>query len=379
MRKAAFFNWLAYRSVAKSRIRVAAPRWRVGIYKVDRLGDFVLSLGAIRRIVEAAGVGNCVLFHSAAAAGLAAREFPDLARVELPELDGKLWVTRRRLADSRLRAQIGGGVEQLLSLRHFRVLFDAVALQAIPAREVWCVGNSPVFSLQDELVRRPFGGDVVVPRPAGWEQGENCEDLACHRALLEAWDRPVRIEELRPRLAGRTNRREDILALAPFGSHRIRDLPFGGVAACCAHARRAHGLTPVLLAPPNSVSQYEAFARSLAGAGVTAEVRVTATVGDLVDTLAASAAVVTTETATAHLAAALDLPMLCTVGGGHFGLFAPWRHSERQQWLSHALPCFNCGWKCPHPEPYCITRVTAEQMVSALDRVLRAAACAPAA
>src|SRR5580698_9663310 len=97
MRKAALLNWLVYRWTGLTRQRARAPHWRIGIYKVDRLGDFVLALGAIRAITEIAGEENCLLFHGAAAAELARREFPRLAKVEVPSLDGKLWDTRQAL------------------------------------------------------------------------------------------------------------------------------------------------------------------------------------------------------------------------------------------------------------------------------------------
>ena len=100
--------------------------------------------------------------------------------------------------------------------------------------------------------------------------------------------------------------------------------------------------------------------------------RVTPTIDDLIEALAGSTAVLTSETATAHLAAALDLPMVCLLGGGHYGCFAPWSRSERQIWLSHPMDCYDCRWECIHPQPYCITKISANGIVDALRRVISA-------
>ncbi|HZP61481.1 MAG TPA: glycosyltransferase family 9 protein [Opitutaceae bacterium] len=371
MRKAALLNWLAYRSAVRSRRRKERPKWSVGIYKGDRLGDFVLSLGSIRAIAEAAGAENCVLFHSSMTAQLAAREFPELARIQLPDLDGKLWVTRRRMRERNFLDQVGGGVAQLICLRHFRTLSEELALQSIPAHDVWCISNSDVFSVDYEIVRERFNGDVTVNRPMVASSAWTCEDLNCHQQLLRSWSGDLGgFGDLRPRLDRVESGPGKTLAIAPFGSSRIRDLPIEGVAACIIQAKKSRGLSSELLVPPGGEKQYRQFAARLGDLDAPVELRSTPTTNDLVDRLAGSMAVLTTETAIAHLATALDLPMLCVVGGGHYGLFSPWSRSERQVWLTHRTPCFNCNWHCSQSEPYCITHVAPREMAAALERVL---------
>jgi hypothetical protein len=371
MRKAALLNWFVYRASRLTRQRARSPRWRVGIYKVDRLGDFVLALGAIRAIADIAGEENCLLFHGSAAAEIAQLEFPRLAKVEVPCLDGKLWVTRRNLEAVMSREIVAAGVDQLICLRHFRALFDEIALQMIPATEVWTVRNSPLYKLDYELVRRRYEGDVVIERPANEDNDSLCEDIRCHQSLLQHWAGYFFAgRDIRPRLQRPPVERRPVLTLAPFGSDRLRDLPPESVAACSVHFREAGGLELELLSPPGAIDRYEGYARRLMEHGAKASIRVTKTSEDLIEAIHSSAALLTTETATAHIAVALDHPLVCPLGGGHFGYFAPWRRSDRQVWVTHNLPCFNCNWSCPHSEPYCITRIGAEQLTKALRHVL---------
>ena len=375
MRKAAVFNWGIYQLAGLTRVRFPDPRWKVGIYRPDRLGDFILSIGAIRSILEQAGERNCVLLHSRVAAEIAAREFPGLTRIQLPDLHGKLWITWANVHSAKFRRQLGKGIGDMLCLRHYRALFDEVALRVIPSRRVWCVSNSEHYRLEFEIAQRRFSGDVEVPRPAPTGDKTVCEDLLCHQRLLEAWkEGPVGIATVVPRLSVSALRRQNTLVISPFASDPIRDLPFDALVACILHAASAWGLEPQILTPPAVVAKYESLARRLAEKGCQVTVRVTRTVDELIEALASGTAVFTADTATAHLATALDLPMVCLLGGGHYGCFAPWRRSERQIWLSHPMDCYSCRWECVHPQPYCITRVLANDIVDAFQRVMSARA-----
>ena len=149
-------NWGVYQLAGLTRVRPPHPQWKVGIYRPARLGDFILSLGAIRSIVEEAGEQNCVLLHSGVAAEIAAREFPGVTRIQLPDLQGRLWITWASLHSRKFLRQLGTGIEDMLCLRHYRALFDEVALRAIPSRRVWCVSNSEHYRLEYEIVRRRF-------------------------------------------------------------------------------------------------------------------------------------------------------------------------------------------------------------------------------
>jgi ADP-heptose:LPS heptosyltransferase len=378
MRKAAVLNWLVYKFVRTGRNPPPIVRWRVGIYKADRLGDFVLSMGAIRKIVEIAGENNCVLFHSAASSQIACREFPNVARIEVPSLDGRLWKTRRRLRNFFAKEMGLGGVDQLLCLRHFRALADDLALQIIPAARVWCIRNSSTSSQSYELVKKRFDGDLIIERPKLSLDSEICEDLRCHESLLSHWAGiSYPLGDIRPRIRPTRPQSKKTLALAPFGSSSLRDLPIEGVAACVVHAKLALGLDATLISPPDAIPRYEAFAGQLANKGAIVNVEVAQTYDELVDKIASCAALLTTETATAHIATAMDCRMVCVIGGGHYGLFGPWCRSGRQVWVNNFVPCYNCNWHCIHTEPICITHVETERLIQALEQVFKSHSAVP--
>ncbi|MDR1685968.1 MAG: glycosyltransferase family 9 protein [Desulfovibrio sp.] len=61
------------------------------------------------------------------------------------------------------------------------------------------------------------------------------------------------------------------------------------------------------------------------------------------------------ETSLAHIACALSVPNVVVLGGGHFGRFMP--YSPKTIAVCLPLECFNCEWRCPHPDTYCISGV----------------------
>lgn len=86
--------------------------------------------------------------------------------------------------------------------------------------------------------------------------------------------------------------------------------------------------------------------------------------------------VVANETGAVHIAAALGVPSVCIVGGGHFGRFIPYSSGII---TSKKLPvpvfkqmeCFGCNWKCIYNIPLgeaapCIEAVSLEMVLSAV-------------
>jgi ADP-heptose:LPS heptosyltransferase len=347
------------------------PRWTLGIYKADRLGDFVLALGAIRRLVAAAGAQRSVLVITGSAAELAAREFPetDLVIVD-PCRSGagaaavEMW--RRRGEDL-----FGRGVRDLVCLRHHRNPAESVTCGGIPAATSWGVANSELLGAAARLATMRFDR-LVEPIPAAL--GE-CLELARHRAVVGAFlGRSVEPAEIAPVVAPGWEGGGSAVAVSPFGTDSIRDAPRELLAAAGRHLRRSHGLRLELLCPPGQERRFRELASWLAGQGVEGVgIVVCDTTDDLREALRRSRLVLSVETGTAHLATALDAPLVAFLGGGHIGWFAPWTRSERQQWLTNPVACSGCGWQCSQPTPICLTGIPEGRARDAIDAALSAA------
>lgn len=349
------------------------PLHRVGIFKADGLGDFILAAGAIRTVLDHHGHENCVLITSPAARDYARHEFPRAALVVVKPFSGRLWRTRgvlRELAPTPLFLE---GVEELVSLRHHRYLHQDLILASIPCRRSYGLQNPP-HRFDREWARSRLRFDTerewpVTARP-GW-----CLELECHQALLElVLGSPVDPHATMPRLTTMpSGPREPWVAVAPYGTNALRDLPMTMLAALGRHLAERHRLPLRLLSSPAQLERLTADAATLRSLGVpSVDVLLTRDVPALIEAVRRTRLLVSTETGTSHLGTAADVPMLGIIGGGHYGLFGPWQRSNRQRWVGRQLPCYGCNWQCIHPRALCITDIPDAEILRAADGILEA-------
>jgi ADP-heptose:LPS heptosyltransferase len=370
MRKGAILNWLVYRYACARRRVPTTAQYSVGIFKPDRIGDFVLCLPTIRLIIDKHGPARCVLFHSDAVGDLVAEHFPEVKAVGLPVLSGRLWSDVVRLGE-RLKKHPEGSIssERMYCLRHYRSLQDELMLLMLPAMKIVTVRNSPILGVEGEIVRRRFEGDDILDRPSVSDEG--CDDLRCHSVVLgAAVDTEAAGADVRPKIARDPKAGTNHLVVAPFGSVALRDLPSRTVKAVIEYCHAKHGLVPVALSPKAARKRHDDYFGNLHLGDVTVGFVETESLSELQDELGKARLVFSTETGTAHIAAALDCRLVALLGGGNFGLFAPWANSPRQQWVYNRTPCYHCNWYCNQEEVLCLTTIQKEKIFSAVDAVL---------
>ncbi len=96
------------------------------------------------------------------------------------------------------------------------------------------------------------------------------------------------------------------------------------------------------------------------------------TLAELAGVIAGAKLTVTNDTSAAHLAAALRVPAVVVLGGGHFGRFLPYPAecepaNGNLRVAYHSMPCYHCNWRCiysrqPDDPGPCITSVTVEDV-----------------
>src|SRR5262249_35483629 len=99
---------------------------------------------------------------------------------------------------------------------------------------------------------------------------------------------------------------------------------------------------------------------------------------ELAALIARARLVVSNDTASAHLGAAVGTPVVCVLGGGHFGRFFPYPDAFR---APGALPlpvwqpmdCYGCDWDCIYPVARgmprpCIEGVSIDAVWKAIER-----------
>ena len=72
------------------------------------------------------------------------------------------------------------------------------------------------------------------------------------------------------------------------------------------------------------------------------------------------------DTGLAHVACAVNVPLVVLLGGGHFGRFFP--YSSQTSAVSLPLDCYGCGWQCKYHQPHCITGVSVNVLSEAISQ-----------
>jgi ADP-heptose:LPS heptosyltransferase len=365
---------LITRAAARPVMRKTAHRYRAVLFKVDRLGDFVLAISAIRLALAYYGEGRCLLVVSPAAERLAEIEFPRTPRLVLPAAVGH----KRLLSEGRKARGVFQQIEADVAVcfRYQRWDWDELLL-------LW-LGASQSYVLDDATGRRFFADRntyhfnatrwAFESRSTSRSQSTRlCLELQRHQQLLtHVLGRPISEDEVLPTFTRVAPAQTDCVVVAPFGSAAIRDFPTAALESAIFRIR-AISNAPIVLC--GDLSQQMRLRQLLANwhdKGITnASSGGAMAVDDFVQLIGGAQLVLTVETATAHLAAAFDRRVLIAIGGGHYGEFGPWSRSAHQQWLTHEITCIGCNWQCGYPEPYCLTRIDTAVIVARVTQLLQ--------
>jgi ADP-heptose:LPS heptosyltransferase len=104
---------------------------------------------------------------------------------------------------------------------------------------------------------------------------------------------------------------------------------------------------------------------------------------ELAELLRNAVVVLSNETSAVHIGAAVGTPVLCILGGGHFGRFLPYVVEKLEPSrptpivVVQRMSCFGCNWRCIHPQERgeavkCISDISVEQVWRHLEEVLPA-------
>jgi ADP-heptose:LPS heptosyltransferase len=80
--------------------------------------------------------------------------------------------------------------------------------------------------------------------------------------------------------------------------------------------------------------------------------------------------VLAVDTSIPHIAAALGVPNVVVLGGGHFGRFFP--YSSLTSVVCLPLECYGCSWGCRFSEPHCITGIHPQVVAEAVRNTIKA-------
>jgi ADP-heptose:LPS heptosyltransferase len=84
--------------------------------------------------------------------------------------------------------------------------------------------------------------------------------------------------------------------------------------------------------------------------------------GSLVNIIKKAVLFVGSESSGVHIAAAVETPSICLMGGGYFGRFYPYGDLKKKIVVYRKMKCFGCKWRCNYGAPKCIENIEVEEV-----------------
>lgn len=338
---------------------------KICIYKADRIGDFVLAMGAIRFLTNKFGEKELVLVVSSISSALAKKEFPEATVLVVKPFGGSFcWMAYYEWFHFR-KTISQYHFEHLLCLRHYRLDYDEILLSWIYCDRSVGIAKSDENHNWSYLFTNSFSYPDA-------RQGLLSKELLASKSLLQCFS-DCADREVLPEFKTFSQSNGGYMLCSPFASHTEKDFPEVLLTEFFDKLGSSISKNLVLTATQNDSSRLEAISQALQNSVEDKALNIISTYPSGLDAyiqlIADANVVLTVDTATAHIAAAMDKPVVVIIGGGHFDSFGPWYRSNKQEWVFKKLPCYNCGWFCTEASILCINEITADDILESLNKV----------
>lgn len=354
------------------------PRKEIVFVRVDNLGDFILWLPAARALREQWPWPGCqfvLIAHASWSAFAQSLTLFDRVislnrrRFQRDPLYRFWWVFRL----ARLKPEL------LVTAIHSRdpTTADTIARAVNAARKIAPVGDSTAADIRISVSNPWYDELIPTPDTSAHESIRNrifIERLAGIRVDVPWPVLAVPSQSRVPKVLGDAGH----VVIAPGAVSPLRAWPAKLFAEIAGNISARTPFRVVLTGLASERQTGTSVARTCSVPPINLIGKLS--VNDLIAVLKTAKLVITNETGTAHLAAALRVPTVCLVGGGHFGRFVPYPAEACQAGitlvaLQHAMPCYHCNWQCIHPigqfDPApCVSGITIPVVWDVVERLL---------
>jgi len=353
-------------------IPVHGPRKGIAIVRVDAIGDFILWLDSAK---EFRGI-----FPNERIILIANRVWAELAR-QFPYWDDVIPVDGRKLAfDFLYRYRFltlirKKGFHTAVQPTYSRVCLhgDSIVRATAAQARIGSVGDLSNMTRQEKKKSDRWYTELV---PASdkplMELYRNAEFIS----NLARRDFVARVAEIPEDLSDSSFVHEHAYAvLFPGASWSGKEWPLKNFIATGLALKDRFDLDIILCGDSNDQIRCRKIAAEI-GDRCT-DLSGKTTLVQLISILRRSALLISNDTSAVHIAAAVGLPAVCILGGGHYGRFLPYPEEltgSRPLCAVHHMPCFNCNWNCIYPlteegAVRCVARVKVGQVMALVEQV----------
>lgn len=380
-------RWLAHpRSRLGATLPSPADIRAITVLKLDRIGDFILSTGALHALGAEIPEARCTLVVRSPIGELARQQFPAWNVVELPPRENALRNLLAHRAHERLKALSRADV--MVDMRAYRDYSDSVIASWVPATFKLGLINAFEGSFSDfRLPDEASIYDELTPREP--PHTDECADIAGQRGLVHRITQ--RDLPTRPKLSVSENALHQVQEIlsAKFGivlgsayilvfpgtSSPTKEIPSSQLARGILDGLSEVSHIPLLICGSRSDSRTTVpLLTELSKTRQAHDATGLFSLSENIALIAGAQLLVGMDSCHIHIAGALDVPAIGILGGAQFGDFAPWGESARFRWVYHRMECYGCQWVCPFPQPNCLHDIPPSTIAQAIREVLIASA-----
>jgi ADP-heptose:LPS heptosyltransferase len=357
-----------------------APRRKTKLllFKPDRLGDLIVIAPHLQAMIAHFGAENTILVLSEANQAAARLLFPTCEQIVVP-----LYLPLRRWREwlSFMRGVAAIDADHALFFRHYMRFPHTKAMWRVaraqnkrwvksaeghvtpPASDTWLMNGQPLVITTPPAFRESIETHIARVLLA---------TVCGSDTLLSPLPRPLFPAPAPEAPSG------NYAVVFPFSNSPLRDLPAAMSQAIVSHLAQDPTQAVVLCGTRDrqtELAQIALIANQSFSAGQPGRIRVfiPPSFGAFYQTILDARIVISTDTGSAHIAILHDCLFVGILGGGQYGIFAPWSVSDRQRWVSHPLPCYGCDWICKFDRAHCVTDIPIAAITAAIDDVLHQA------
>lgn len=147
------------------------------------------------------------------------------------------------------------------------------------------------------------------------------------------------------------------VVLAPGGSSPLRRWPWERFAELADRLAERTGMKIILCGNRDDGEMLEKIAATMAKRPT---IETDLPIQSVAGLIKRAKLVVGNESGLLHIAASVGTPSVVILGGGHFSRYFPYGSARI---VNHKLDCYECNWRCPFSEAYCLTRISVEDVV----------------
>jgi ADP-heptose:LPS heptosyltransferase len=169
--------------------------------------------------------------------------------------------------------------------------------------------------------------------------------------------------------------KEKYFVVFPGARDGIRHWPINYFSEVIQYVKKQYGLLPIICGSKGEIHLANKIMLGVEALDYTGKTNLV----ELIGLIKHSKFVMSNETASVHIAAAINIPSICITGGGHFKRFVPYPNNlnilKPPIVVNVPMGCYNCNWNCIFGYDLdtaapCITKITTDMVVKEIDNLL---------